>query len=151
MISRYSYPKIFPTEFQSSEVTFHDVEKKISPDPNKILKQGIWLYFLLLIFEGALRKWFLPGLATPLLIIRDPIALWLVLVTWKRGLLPSNWILSSIIIITIISVITTSIFGHGNFFVTVYGARIFLIHIPLIFVIGIIFTKEDVEKIGKLV
>ena len=42
-----------------------------------LLKKGIWLYFLLLIFEGALRKWLLPGLATPLLVVRDPIAMFL--------------------------------------------------------------------------
>ena len=40
-----------------------------------VLKAGIWLYLLLLLFEGALRKWVLPGLADPLLVIRDPIAL----------------------------------------------------------------------------
>ena len=37
----------------------------------KRIKQMIWLYFFLLIFEGALRKWFLPFLATPLLVVRD--------------------------------------------------------------------------------
>ena len=44
-------------------------------DPRKYLKIGIWIYFYLLIFEGALRKWFLPSLATPLLVVRDPVAL----------------------------------------------------------------------------
>ena len=52
------------------------------------LKKGIYLYFLLLIFEGALRKWVLPGLATPLLIIRDPLALYLIILAWQKGLLP---------------------------------------------------------------
>jgi hypothetical protein len=42
----------------------------------KNLKKGIWLYFLLLIFEGALRKW-LPFCLTPLLVIRDPLAIYL--------------------------------------------------------------------------
>ena len=31
------------------------------------LKNLIWLYFFLLLFEGALRKWFLPGLSQGLL------------------------------------------------------------------------------------
>jgi hypothetical protein len=34
-----------------------------------------WVYFWLIIFEGAIRKWLLPGLSTPLLVIRDPIAM----------------------------------------------------------------------------
>ena len=43
------------------------------------LKIAIWLYFLLWIFEGALRKWVLPSLATPLLMVRDPIAIYIIL------------------------------------------------------------------------
>src|SRR5690554_2937496 len=136
MIPHNSYQEILLNEFESPGAIKGKID--VYPDPNKIIKRGIWLYFLLLVFEGALRKWFLPGLATPLLIIRDPIALWLVFVTWKRGILPFNWVMFTIILITIISFITTLLFGHGNFFVTLYGARIFMIHIPLIFVIGVI-------------
>src|SRR5262249_21894725 len=39
------------------------------------LRSLIWLYFWLLLLEGALRKWTLPSLSAPLLIIRDPIVL----------------------------------------------------------------------------
>lgn len=122
---------------------------KVKTDPNYILKQGIWAYFLLLIFEGALRKWFLPGLATPLLVIRDPIAIWLVLKCWQKGLLPSSIYLIGMVLIGVISIFTAVFFGHGNLFVALFGARILLFHFPLIFVIGQIFTREDVIKIGK--
>jgi len=40
-----------------------------------ILRRLVWLYIILVITEGALRKWFLPSLSDSLLIIRDPIAL----------------------------------------------------------------------------
>ena len=43
------------------------------------IKIAIWLYFFLWIFEGALRKWVLPSLATPLLIVRDPIAIFIII------------------------------------------------------------------------
>ena len=41
---------------------------------NEPLKAAIWLYFILLIFEGALRKWVFPALSTPILlfVIRLP-------------------------------------------------------------------------------
>ena len=39
------------------------------------LRSLIWLYFWLLIFEGALRKWVAPALSAPLLVIRDPLVL----------------------------------------------------------------------------
>lgn len=123
--------------------------KNINRNTNNDLKIGIWAYFLLLIFEGALRKWFLPGLATPLLIIRDPIAIWIVIKCLQRGLLPSSIYLYGMIIIGIISVFTAVFLGHGNLLVALYGARILLFHFPLIFVIGKIFNRNDVIKIGK--
>jgi hypothetical protein len=113
------------------------------------LKRGVWAYLLLLIFEGALRKWVLPGLATPLLIVRDPVALWLLVVAWRRGFLPSNFYLTSIVTIGIIGIFTATLLGHGNLFVALFGARILLLHIPLIFVIGRVFTREDVVSMGK--
>ena len=38
------------------------------------LRRLIWLYFWLLMFEGALRKW-VPPLSAPLLVVRDPLVL----------------------------------------------------------------------------
>jgi hypothetical protein len=115
-----------------------------------LLKMGIWAYFLLLIFEGALRKWFLPGLAAPLLIIRDPVALILIYISWKRGLLPNNPYMTWVVLIGFMSCITAIIVGHGNLPVAIYGGRILLLHFPLMFVIGNIFHREDVVKIGKI-
>jgi hypothetical protein len=37
------------------------------------IRRLIWLYLVLWLIEGGLRRWFLPGLATPLLLIRDPL------------------------------------------------------------------------------
>lgn len=116
-----------------------------------LLKSGVWIYFFLLIFEGALRKWVLPGLADPLLIIRDPFALFLIFKSiqanlWKPG--------SHVILmwgITILSLSLTLLVGHGNLVVAIYGLRIMVLHFPLIFVIGRIFDRSDVLKLGKAV
>lgn len=117
----------------------------------KFLVYGIWLYFLLLIFEGALRKWVLPSLAAPLLIVRDPVALVLLLYAWYYNLFPKSVFIVWMFIITFISIFTTLFFGHGNLLVTIYGARIFLIHFPFAFLIGSILTRKDVVKIGRVV
>ncbi|MFD2573293.1 hypothetical protein ACFSUS_21810 [Spirosoma soli] len=119
-------------------------------DPNRLLKQGIWVYFWLLILEGALRKWFLPGLATPLLIVRDPVAIGLIFLAWKRGLLPINGYMISMVLIGIVGIYTAVFIGHGNLTVALFGARILLFHFPLMFVIGSIFTRDDVVKLGKM-
>lgn len=118
-------------------------------DQNSDLKTGIWIYFLLVIFEGALRKWFLPGLATPLLIIRDPVAIWLVLKCWQRGLFPSSIYLNGMIFIGVVSIFIAIFLGHGNLIVAIYGARIYIFHFPMIFVIGKVFNITDVIKIGR--
>jgi hypothetical protein len=121
---------------------------RLAPDPNRNLKRGIWVYFLLIIFEGALRRWILPGLATPLLVVRDPIALWLILAAWRRGLLPANSYLTGTVIISVLGIFSALLLGHGNLMVALYGARILLLHFPLIFVIGRIFDRADVLKLG---
>lgn len=118
-------------------------------DPNRDLKWGIWAYFLLLIFEGALRKWFLPFLATPLLVARDPLALWLVVMALSRGTLKLNGYIVTMGAIGILGTITALTLGHGNLAVAIYGARTLLIHFPLMFVIARIFDRDDVVQVGK--
>lgn len=121
----------------------------VAHDSTFRIKQGIWVYFILLIFEGALRKWFLPFLATPLLIVRDPVAIWLLIAAWRRGILKFDIYLVGIFIIGIISIFTAVFFGHGNLLVAIYGARILLFHFPVIYIIGNVFTKSDLINIGK--
>ena len=116
-----------------------------------ILKKGIWIYFFLLIIEGGLRRWFLPSLATPLLLIREPVAIYLLFFAKKEGIFPDNKWVSILFFIGIVSVFTAIIFGHGNLTVALFGARILLIQFPVVFVIGRVFNRGDVEKIGKII
>lgn len=117
---------------------------------DKWLKYGVWAYFLLIIFEGALRKWALPALATPLLVVRDPIAVWLMFKVWQRNIFPTYTYLTGVLIIGIISIFTALTLGHGSLPVAIYGARILLIHFPMMFMIGVIFTREDVVQVGRV-
>lgn len=112
------------------------------------IKIAIWLYFFLWIFEGALRKWVLPSLATPLLIVRDPIAIFIIIRAINLNVKFLNGYVVGAFIITLLALIVTLTFGHGNLFVGIYGARIMLLHFPLIFIIGSVFTKEDILKMG---
>lgn len=129
--------------------SFSELEKVANP--NSTLKRGIWIYFFLLIFEGALRKWVFPGLATYLLIVRDPIAIWILFTAWKRNLFSPRIFVFGTMVIGIIGIFTAIPFGHGSFPVALYGARILLIHFPLIFVIGNIFDRDDVVRAGKII
>ena len=115
------------------------------------LKLGIWLYFFLLIFEGALRKWILPGLAEPLLIIRDPFAAWLIFYSFKTGFWKPNGFVLIIVAATILAFVLALFVGHGDLVIALYGFRTNAIHFPLIFIIGSVFNQDDVLRLGKAV
>jgi len=110
----------------------------------------VWAYFLLLIFEGALRKWVLPGLSQPLLIVRDPVALVLIFQSIRLGIWRPNTMVIFMWLLTTLAFISALIFGHNNILVALYGFRITAFHFPLIFIIGILLDKQDVLRIGKV-
>lgn len=115
----------------------------------QLLRKGIWLYLILLIIEGALRKWVLPQLATPLLVIRDPLVIWIIAQAWINEEMPMNWYIVTMWILCVLAMMTALSIGHGNIEVTLFGARILLLHFPFMFVIGRFFNYEDVIKVGK--
>lgn len=118
---------------------------------DSLLKKLIWAYIILLIFEGAIRKWILPGLASPLLLIRDPIAVWLIILAWKKGFFQTNIYVTSMFVIATIGLFTAMFLGHGNIWVAIYGVRTLILHFPLIFIIGNVFNRDDVIKVGKFI
>jgi len=141
---------IKPTGIKRPKSHIKSVNRSTPKDPNHALKVWIWIYFFLWIFEGGLRKWVIPALSQPLLLVRDPIVLWLIILCLKRGLLRSNGYLTGSVVIGILSFFTAKIFGHGNSLVALYGVRILLLYFPMIFVIGAVFNQEDVIKMGKI-
>jgi hypothetical protein len=52
--------------------------------------------------------------------------------------------------IGILGTFTALVAGHGNLAVAIYGARMFLFHFPMVFVMGRVFDREDVVKMGKV-
>ncbi len=130
---------------------FKGKEEKAKKRNANLLKWGVLVYFLLLIFEGGLRKWVFPSLATPLLIIRDPVAMWLLYKAWVAGKMKFNFFITCMVIFGGIGFFTAMFFGHGNAFVALFGARTLMIHFPLMFVMGEVLDREDVVKLGRVV
>lgn len=128
----------------------HLINREFPPGPNRDLKIWIWVYIFLWVFEGALRKWFLPFLATPLLLVRDPIVLWLIFLCMRRGMLKYNNYLAGMTTLGIVGFFSALFFCHGNFVVAIYGIRPFFIYFPMLFIIGRVFDRDDVVKVGKL-
>lgn len=109
----------------------------------------LFIYLILLIFEGALRKWIFPSLSTPLLVIRDPFVLLLVIQGFRKKLLTSGYAKASIAL-SFFAVITSMIMPHEKLPVIVFGARIFMLYIPCIFIISKIITIKDIYLIGRI-
>src|SRR5437879_3457351 len=114
-------------------------------DRSKVFRQIrflIWTYLVLLIFEGSLRKWVVPQLSNPLLIVRDPVVIAIYLLALRARIFPSNAATIFLGIIAVISSLASMIvflpyFSWSLMFqLTMYGFRCNFLHLPLIFVIA---------------
>lgn len=110
----------------------------------------IWIYLWLLIFEGALRKWVLPGLATPLLVIRDPIVIYLVIKALNRGWIKNKYA-QIMMTVSTVCLLMAMVVGHQNLMVGFFGWRIYFFHFPFIFVMGKVLTREDLLKMARFI
>lgn len=144
----------------SSLIALPDPPRQVSSETSASTSNGViwlkrlmWTYFWLLLFEGALRKWILPGLANPLLVVRDPIVILIYFVALGTGLFPRNPIVIVTIALGVTSAIASLIVqaqgGQGTLFITLYGLRTNFLHLPLIFLLPKVFTALDFTKFGK--
>ncbi|MGI8437867.1 MAG: hypothetical protein ACR2NX_13365 [Chthoniobacterales bacterium] len=120
----------------------------------KYLRWTIWTYFWLLVFEGSLRKWVVPQLATPLLIVRDPVVLMAYAFALRLGIFPRNKWVDSLLVIALISFLIAFIPLVDYVpplrivLVATYGLRCDFLHLPMIFLIPAVLRLEDVKKFG---
>src|SRR5215211_7907864 len=114
----------------------------------------IWAYFWLLILEGALRKWVLPQLSNPLLIVRDPILVAAYFLALRARVFPMNRWVIAIGVIGILSTLLTFVplwpylRPSRIALVAGYGFRSNFLHLPLIFLMGRVLRIEDVKRFG---
>lgn len=127
-----------------------NLRKLTEGEPYVRYRMAIWIYLFLLIFEGAIRKWVLPGLATPLLLVRDPIVIWLYCVAMQKGWLENNYVKVMCFISTISLMLTLAV-GHQSLPVAFFGWRIYFFHFPMIFIIAKLLSRRDILKIGKFI
>jgi hypothetical protein len=119
------------------------------------VKRYLWLYFWLLIFEGALRKWIVPSLSSPLLIVRDPVAIIIYFYAKHAGVFPKNGFIESIILLALLSFmagLTVMISAeYGGWIVPLFGFRANFLHLPLIFIFPMVMGYSDLIEFGRLI
>jgi hypothetical protein len=127
-----------------------------TPEDRKLrpVRWLIWLYFWLLLVEGALRKWLLPDLSNPLLIVRDPVVILIYLFAIRARIFPWNWWFFSLAIMGSLSFaltfVTLWLYLPPNWIALIagYGFHANFLHLPLIFVIAYALRAQDVRKFG---
>lgn len=128
------------------------VQRPHSPVPPQDVAATRWLiflYLLLWVVEGALRKWVLPGLATPLLLVRDPLVIAIYFLAFQRGRFPINGFVTSALAISVLGSLIAVAVGHGDIFVAAYGFRTFFLHLPLLWIMRSYLTRDDLYQIGR--
>jgi hypothetical protein len=115
-----------------------------------VIRRLIWLYIILWLIEGGLRRWVLPGLSTPLLIMRDPLVFVIYCLSVSKGLFPVNGFIIWGTFLALLSFINALVLGHGNLFVALYGVRCDFFHVPLIFIIAKVLREKDIIALSKV-
>jgi len=127
-----------------------------SPEDKTIrnIRRLIWLYFWLLILEGALRKWVVPQLSNPLLIVRDPVVLLAYYLAIRARVFPKNGWTFALAVIGFMS-FALSFLPLWPYLpptrialVSGFGFRSNFLHLPFIFLIGRVLRMEDVKRFG---
>ncbi len=113
------------------------------------LRKLAWAYLILLVFEGALRKWVIPALDAPLLLVRDPLVMWIYYQAWRQRLRFVNGFFTVNLVLAVATALTATFFGIANILVTIYGLRTDYLQIPLIFLLPQILNRDDVVAMGR--
>ena len=122
-----------------------------SPVDLTFLRRLLWFYMVVWVVEGALRKWIVPGLSTPLLIIRDPILLYIYYLAFTKGLFPKGVYVSGVLALGAIALLVSIAATDTPLPIELYGWRASYLHLLLIFVIPKVFDVDDVRRLGKWV
>ncbi len=116
----------------------------------KTLKCLVWIYLGLLLSEGAIRKWLLPQLSDPLLIVRDPIAVLIYVQAFRLGKFPANPWLIALGALAFGGLVAGLLAETVNPLVMAFGFRTNFLHLPLIFVLPQVFNPADVKMAGRV-
>ena len=119
----------------------------------KFVVKAIFFIYLLSLLEGPLRKWFLPELAAPLTLLRDPF----VIALYAYCLLNRFIMRKGIASLWLKFAILTSCLGLIQYMFNGYllegwmlGVRTYWLYVPLAFIIADTFRPEDLMRFLKL-
>lgn len=119
----------------------------------RFVVRAVFFIFLLSLIEGPLRKWFLPGLAGPLTLLRDPFVIALYGYCLTTGMMRTRGIAG----VWLSFAFLTSVIGLFQYIVAglpgwgwMLGVRTYWLYMPLAFVVAKTFRREDIHRFLKM-
>lgn len=134
--------------------TTETIDKPFVSSRSRGMDWLIIIFFLLLLFESAIRKWLLPGLEEYVYFLRAPVALCIYLLAWYKGLMPKprwayvtgcGFAVASLLVI-VIQMIAGG-YSLQHLLLAGYGWYLYFFYIPLAFIIADQFSSRDLDWI----
>lgn len=117
------------------------------------LSNTLLIIYFLVIFEGVLRKWVLPGFSSAIYFIKDPIVIYALIVSLRFGFFSKNLISTYFIFVAAVFFIVVTAFLLANpeaFIIYGYGLRNYLLYFPLVFIASKVLKLDDVYRFARL-
>jgi hypothetical protein len=111
------------------------------------------LIYLIMIFDGVIRKYLLPELQRPLVFLRDPFILYLYAYAIVHGFIRQSLFLVTgfiLLVLTAFLILPNSLSGSDAIIFALFGLRQYFFPILLPFVIGAIFHHEDMQRFFRI-
>ena len=112
----------------------------------------LWVYFVLLIAEGALRKWVMPEFSRPLLIVRDPVAAAIILLAMRDGYLQMEGAMRALAFLgaafLVLSGLQVALAYVRSVPLIAFGLRTYFLHAPVIFVMARVLDSRDLKRLA---
>ena len=112
------------------------------------VKKWIYLFVLLILYDGVFRKWLLPGMSNELMVLKILVAFFIIISghRYLNRLTFWDW---GLVILGTIGFLTTLIFGHGNITVALWGCLPFWL-IPVCPIISKALNRKDIFIIMEI-
>ena len=112
----------------------------------------VFIVYILLILEGALRKWVLPQFSSPLFFIKDPFVIYIYWLCFYYKLFPRTFyfVLSMFLALLFYFLMSLqSLIIPFNVLAGIYGWRTYFFFLPMAFIIAQYYQKEDLIRVAK--
>jgi hypothetical protein len=157
MLFKHVYQKAYLNEYIGSIIQSMVrsvlTEEMVIENALKRVRNLIFTYYILLLIEGALRKWVLPQLSGPLYFVKDPVLVWMYVEALKFGFFPKNKLIQFTLYLTyflFVYIFIQILIGNANVVIAIIGLRNYFLYIPLAFLIYALFGKDEILKLAKI-